>query len=148
MLIVYILVCPLKFQRADSLYCDKDCGVNWLDNKYGCQGTDADAFCRLKLCNNSAFARDFSVAPVSNLTGFSCKGVGIRFEQRVRSLQNMGDIYFSNSMIKTHGEGYVVANITCANMTRKSVFSPLKIFILNPNFGRFFRIYILSISNY
>ena len=123
--------CPLKFlKRADSLYCDKDCGLNWLDNEYGCQGADADAFCRLKFCNNSVFAEDFSVTPVSNLSGFSCKGNGIRFEefrrfQRVSSrfqIQNMGDIYFSNAMINTHGEGYVVANITCASMTRKSIY--------------------------
>ena len=100
--------------------------MNWLDNEYGCQGADADAFCRLKFCNNSVFAEDFSVTPVSNLSGFSCKGNGIRFQefrrfQRVSSSQDMGDIYFSNAMINTHGEGYMVANITCANMTRKSV---------------------------
>ena len=124
---VQFSACPLKFlKRADSLYCDKDCGLNWLDNEYGCQGADADAFCRLKFCNNSLFAKNFSVTPVSNLSGFSCKGNGIRFEefrrfQRVSSSQDMGDIYFSNAMINTHGEGYMVANITCSNMTRKSV---------------------------
>ena len=111
------------------MYCDRDCGANWQDNEYGCQEADADAFCRLKFCNNSVYARNFSVTTVSNVNGFSCKGIGIRFKENIRSLQKMGDIYFSNAMIDTLGEGYVVANVTCANMTSKSIYVFAKIFV-------------------
>ena len=112
------IACPLKFQRAKSLYCDEDCGVNWLDNEYGCQGADADAFCRLKYCNSRLYARNFSVTSASNLSGFSCKGIGIRFEKKIIPLPKFGDIYYSNSIIKSHGEGFMVANVTCTNITR------------------------------
>ena len=53
--------CPYKFTKAESLYCNKDCGANWLDNEYGCQASDADAFCRIKLCQKDVYAKHYTI---------------------------------------------------------------------------------------
>ena len=77
-----ILDCPNYFAKAEVLYCDKDCGANWLDNEYGCQIDDADAFCRLKHCNESASAKSFDVVPATHQPGFACRGIGSKFGRR------------------------------------------------------------------
>ena len=40
----------MKFSTAGMLYCYGTCGDDWLDKEYGCQKADADAFCKLKFC--------------------------------------------------------------------------------------------------
>ena len=101
------------------MYCDKDCGTNWWDNEYGCQGSDADAFCKMKHCGHNVYASNFTLISASNLTGFSCNGLGIRFTKEEYPKQTGSDIYYSNDILATHGEGNIVANITCATMTSK-----------------------------
>ena len=117
----------MKFTRANALYCDKDCGANWWDNEYGCQGSDADSFCKLKYCDNNMYASNFTLSSASNLSGFSCHGIGIRFKKEEYPKQIERDIYFANDILSTHGKGNNVVNITCVNMTGKSDFQISKI---------------------
>ena len=93
------------------LYCEGSCGDDWLDNQYGCQERDADAYCKLKLCDGNAVATSFDITPATNNHGFACDGVG----------KNYGDwfgihgVYFENDIGATHGQlpGSVVSNVTC-----------------------------------
>ena len=119
---IEILVdCPYKFTRAESLYCNKDCGANWLDNEYGCQASDADAFCRIKLCQKDVYAKNYTITDASNQNGFSCAGIGTRFSREYKKYQEFDEIYFTNDMRSSHGVGNIVTNISCANTTSKII---------------------------
>merc|ERR1719362_2746797 len=58
--------CPTEFMRATQLYCQGVCGSSWLDHTKNCQSTDADAFCKLKLCDEDAYAINFKVSNAIN----------------------------------------------------------------------------------
>ena len=113
--------CPYKFTKAESLYCNKDCGANWLDNEHGCQASDADAFCRVKLCQKDVYAKHYTITDASNQNGFSCAGIGTRFSREYQKYQGFDEIYFTNDMRSSHGVGNIVTNITCAKMTSKII---------------------------
>ena len=111
--------CPYKFTKAESLYCSKDCGANWLDNEHGCQASDADAFCRIKLCRKDVYAKHYTITDASNQNGFSCAGIGTRFSREYQKYQGFDEIYFTNDMRSSHGVGNIVTNITCTKITSK-----------------------------
>ena len=114
--------CPFKFTKAEALYCNKDCGANWMDNEYGCQASDADAFCRLKYCDQNVYAKSFAVTHASNQNGFACNGVDMKFSWNWKRYERIGrnDVYFTNDMKESHGKGKIVTDITCTNKTGKS----------------------------
>ena len=115
--------CPGQFSKAEALYCDKDCGANWLDNQYGCQISDADAYCRLKHCNENATAKKFDILPAKGQPGFACQGIGMRFERRKNgttySYHGLLDFYYVDNIKNTHGEGNVITNVMCVNRSSK-----------------------------
>ena len=100
---------------AEALYCDEDCGSGWLDNEYGCQSEDADAFCKLKYCNEFAYAASYNITTASNQSGFSCHGIGDILYPPV--LINNIRVHYVQNMKEAHGGGNVVSNITCMNRT-------------------------------
>ena len=48
----------------------------WLDKTRGCQQSDADAYCKLKLCNVEAHAISFDIGGATKEPGFSCDNSG------------------------------------------------------------------------
>ena len=109
----------MKFSEAEALYCDKDCGLGWLDNEYGCQSYDADAFCKLKYCDTNFHALSFEITNASNHPGFACRGVGNNFGRSFKPYQGIMNVYYVEDMKAAHGGGNVVSNITCVNKTSK-----------------------------
>ena len=112
--------CPHPFDQAEALYCNKDCGTNWLDDEYGCQIDDADAFCRLKYCNENVTAESFDVLPASHQPGFACRGIGMNYGRNTNPYQGIKDVHFTKDVKLAHGGGDVVTNIVCRNITSKS----------------------------
>ena len=115
--------CPGQFSKAEALYCDKDCGADWIDNQYGCQINDADAYCRLKHCNSNATAKKFDVLPAKAQPGFACQGIGMRFERWKNGTKHgyhgIFDFHYVDDIKNTHGEGKVVTNVICVNRSSK-----------------------------
>ena len=107
------------------MYCDKDCGADWIDNKHGCQIDDADAFCRLKHCNENATAKSFDVVQATHQPGFACRGIGTRFGRKANGTEYgyHGIIVFNydDDIKNSHGEGKVITNVICENKTSKFI---------------------------
>ena len=91
-----------------------------MDNEYGCQVDDADAFCRLKHCNEKVIAKSFDVLPATNQPGFACRGIGIKFGRDQSPFQGIKNVHFTMDIKAAHGEGDVVTNIICQKRTSKS----------------------------
>ena len=90
------------------LYCNKGCG-SASDALPGCQKTDADAYCKLKLCDDHAISTGFNVATTTNHPGFACTGVGINYG----NWMGIKKVYFDDDILSSHGDGEVVSNVTC-----------------------------------
>ena len=105
------------------MYCDKDCGANWIDNRYGCQIDDADAFCRLRHCNENATAKSFDIVQATHQPGFACRGIGSEFRRKRNGTEYgyHGIIVFNydDDIKNSHGEGKVITNVICENKTSK-----------------------------
>ena len=105
------------------LYCDKDCGADWLDHRHGCQIDDADAFCRLKNCNENATAKSFDVVQATHQPGFACRGIGSQFGRKRNGTEYgyYGLLVFNydDDIKNSHGEGNVITNVICENKTSK-----------------------------
>ena len=91
------------------LYCYGSCGDNWLDNQKGCQQADADAYCKLKFCDENVFATRFEVTASTNKSGFACDGHGTNYGDWL----GMTDVYFHDDIKAAHGDGQVVSNVVC-----------------------------------
>ena len=102
------------------MYCDDDCGTNWIDNDYGCQVDDAHAYCRLRYCNKNAIAESFDIVPALNAPGFACRGVGRRFARKENPYHGILDFNVAKDIKAFHGEGLVVTNVKCLDRSRKS----------------------------
>ena len=96
-----------------ELYCDDDCGANWLDNEPGCNATDADAFCRLKDNTIASYAASFDITEASNQPGYACRGIGKKHDGVGIEKSGMGDVWVVDDVKKSHGNGKVVSNIAC-----------------------------------
>ena len=105
------------------MYCDKDCGAEWIDNRHGCQIDDADAFCRLKHCNENATAKSFDVVEATHQPGFACRGIGTRFSRKGNGTEygyhGIFDFYCDDDIKNSHGSGKVITNVICVNKTSK-----------------------------
>ena len=91
------------------LYCNGACGDDWLDNRSGCQKSDADAYCKLKLCDTKAFSSTFAVTISTNNPGFACDTYGTNHGDWF----GMTGVHFEDDIKSTHGSGSVVSNVTC-----------------------------------
>ena len=81
-----------------------------MDTEVGCQQADADAFCKLKFCDEDAFSTDYEVSMATYGTpGFACDGRGKNYGDWF----GMKDVYFTKDTRKTHMQGKVVSNVTC-----------------------------------
>ena len=96
-----------------ELYCDDDCGANWLDNEPGCNATDADAFCRLKDNTIASYAASFDITEASNQPGYACRGIGKKHDGVGIEKSGMKDVWMVDDVKKSHGNGKVVSNIAC-----------------------------------
>ena len=114
--------CLPLFSTAQVLYCHGYCGKDWLDDVRGCQQADADAFCKLKLCNKHAKATTYEVTNSTyDIPGFAC-ALSRRERKNMEDFEllqegilfGITDIYFTNSSGHTHGtEEHVVSNVIC-----------------------------------
>jgi len=118
--------CPYKFTKAQGLYCDKDCGANFLDDEYGCQASDADAFCRMKFCREDVYAKNYTITDASNENGFSCAGIGTRFSREYEKYQGIDAVYYTNDIKSSHGVGKMITNIICDNLTNNCIWNEWK----------------------
>ena len=96
-----------------ELYCDDDCGTNWLDDEPGCNATDADAFCRLKDNTIASYAKSFDITEASNQPGYACRGIGKKHDGVGIDKSGMKDVWVVDDVKKSHGNGKVVSNIAC-----------------------------------
>ena len=91
------------------LYCNGACGDDWLDAQDDCQKTDADAYCKLKLCNENAVATSFDVTIATNNPGFACDEYGTNYGDWF----GMTGVHFEDNIRANHGRGSVVSNVKC-----------------------------------
>ena len=94
-----------------QLFCQGGCGTAYLDEIPGCQQSDANAYCKLKLCNVNAIAKSYEVKDATNNPGFACKGMGA-----TRDYGNwfgMTNVHFEDDLRYAHGSHSVVSNIVC-----------------------------------
>jgi hypothetical protein len=104
----------MKFSTAIQLYCYGTCGDDWLDNITECQKPDADAYCKLKYCNENSYALTFELSKSLDGPGFACDTYGENFG----NFFGMTDIHFEEDVGSTHGhklDNQVVSNIECDN---------------------------------
>ena len=106
--------CPTEFMRATQLYCQGVCGSSWLDHTKNCQSTDADAFCKLKLCDEDAYAINHKVANAISKPGFTCDHQAKNFGDWL----GINNVRFSETVKNKHFTGFVVSNITCHSTGR------------------------------
>ena len=89
----------------------------------GCQIDDADAFCRLKTCNENATAKSFDVVEATHQPGFACRGIGTRFARKGNGTEygyhGILDFNYDDNIKNSHGTGKVVTNVICVNKTSK-----------------------------
>ena len=91
------------------LYCHGACGDDWVDGEEGCQEADANAFCKLTLCDGNAFATSHEVTYATYEPGFACDKKGTNYGDWF----GIPDVYFSDDTRGTHGYGKVVSNVIC-----------------------------------
>ena len=92
-----------------------------MDNEHGCQASDADAFCRMKLCRKDVYAKIYTITDASNENGFSCAGIGTRYKREYKKYQGFDEVYFTNDIKLSHGVGNIITNVVCANITSKNI---------------------------
>ena len=126
------------------MVCHIRCGDDWLDDEWGCQQRDADAFCKLKLCEANAHAFDFEVSKIprpppakdgkkKGIPGFICN----RSNKKGKNLGDwfgMKNVYFAENTFAANGGVSAVTNVRCRT-SGKCFNDELKIYIINFNFS-------------
>ena len=97
------------------MYCNGGCGDDWLDNTRGCQQSDADAYCKLKLCNAEATAISYDLSAPKNEAGFACNNYGTNFG----AWFGINDVWFDEDILASHFcsscGAAVVRNVICTD---------------------------------
>ena len=119
--------CPFDFWKATQLFCHNRCGDDWNNEDdpsqkgvYGCQEEDANAFCKLKLCDETAFPLPGTIKGVdkrvyaTNDWGFACDmiKVGDGVTNHVGPFVGIKDVKVDTNVLEHHGRGSVVT-ATC-----------------------------------
>ena len=94
---------------AAQLYCQGVCGSSWIDHTPNCQSTDADAFCKLKLCDEDAYAISHKVGIAKFNPGFTCDKQAKNFGDWL----GMNNVRFSENVKNEYFTGSAVLNVTC-----------------------------------
>ena len=108
------------------LYCNGECGDDWGDDILGCQQADADGYCKLKNCDEYAFASSFDLDMISTVEdamtpGFGCeygKDDNGPFDKYEGTWFGIKDVHFSTGTAETHGNGQVVRNVVCDTLRK------------------------------
>ena len=102
------------------LYCRGSCGDDWLDKTPGCQQSDADAYCRLKLCKAEAKAISYDIGATTNHPGFGCQKWNPR-SKNFGAWLGINDVWFYEDMSVSYYCGNcddaVVRNVICTDMS-------------------------------
>ena len=109
---------------AVQLYCKGNCGSSWLDHKANCQSTDADALCKLKHCDEDAYAINFTIGNAIDKPGFTCD----RTEKNLGNWLGMENVRFGDNVKNPHFTGSAVLNVTCYLTGRYRFASKTKIY--------------------
>ena len=80
-----------------------------MDDLRGCQSADADAFCKLKLCDEDAYAIDYDTKHATYEPGFGCD----RHSKSYGDWFGMDNIKFSQNVKSAHAPGDSVQNVKC-----------------------------------
>ena len=110
------IVCPDDFSEAKVLVCGGSCGDDWLDNEHGCHQADADAFCKLSLCDGNAKAKEKGYKKIKapkGVPGFSC---GRRGKKHTGIWFGIKDVRYAPDVRRTNGWTDVVSNIECVTV--------------------------------
>ena len=90
-----------------------------MDKQNGCQKSDADAYCKLKLCRKDAISENFRVttwARVGNQPGFSCNGVYYKepsFGTDYGTWFGMDHVHYNPVIPPRHRTGDAVSSVRC-----------------------------------
>ena len=110
--------CPSQFSSAKQLYCHEKCETTWRKNTIGCNQADADAFCKLKLCDQHAKSTAYDITMPWKQPGFSCSGKGSSYGKWF----GMENVHYSKSIVSEFEgkENAVVSNVQCELSATKS----------------------------
>lgn len=108
--------CRFDFSTITQLYCNGGCGT-WGDGEFGCQQSDADAFCKLKTGNPNSTASSFVVGVASaapgiccpTISGLGCTELGVFTDRGVQERVSVHE----TSLLSTHGPGAVISSVVC-----------------------------------
>ena len=75
----------------------------------GCQKTDADAFCKLKLCDQDAFSTYYEETRATEVPGFACDRRGEDYGDWL----GIESVHFDENTKQANGFALVVSNVTC-----------------------------------
>ena len=75
----------------------------------GCQQSDADVYCKLKMCDETAIAISYDLGIASSDPGFACNGYGTDMGEWF----GISSVTFESNIVGSHGLGRVIKNATC-----------------------------------
>ena len=78
----------------------------------GCQQSDADAFCKLTMCDETAVAVSYELGKASSKPGFACDGRGTDMGEWF----GIPNIHFDSNILSSNGNGRVIKNVVCESL--------------------------------
>jgi hypothetical protein len=102
--------CRWDFSEVNQLYCNGSC--SWSGSS-GCDQTEADILCQLKMDNSASTATSWTSTTALDEPGFPCPGYGgvINTDRGVSE-----SVYYQDSsIVSNHGSGDVIAYPSCTD---------------------------------
>lgn len=105
--------CRYDFSNVPQFYCNGSCSIS---GSSGCDQTEADRFCKLKLDNPDAVATSFTTTTALAEPGFGCyfgAQYGTQIDMTSRGVTETIR-YQDSSILANHGPGTVIDSVVCA----------------------------------
>ncbi len=104
------LTCRWDFSEVEQLFCNSGC--SWA-GAFGCDGEDADVFCKLRTGNPLSVAESYTIESALGAPGFPCPS-GYPTVYTDRGID--GTVYYTDlDLLTTHGSGDVITNPVCTD---------------------------------
>lgn len=103
--------CRYDFSSVSQFYCNGSCSIS---GNSGCDQTEADRFCKIKLDDPDAVATSFGTTTALAEPGFSCanENLGTSIDMTSRGVPEP-IAYQDSSILANHGAGTVIVNAVC-----------------------------------
>jgi len=103
--------CRYDFSAVSQFYCNGTCSIS---GPSGCDQTEADRFCKLKLDDPDAVATSFDTTTALAEPGFACanSNLGTPVDMASRGVTEP-IAYQDSSILANHGAGVVIVNAVC-----------------------------------